>query len=50
MPTHTRVTRPHPHTPHTQGMKGMPARPCRRKHDTTTNATDKQHGMKGQEG
>ena len=50
MPTHTRVTHTHPRTPHTQGMKGMPAQASRRKDNTTTTATDKQHGMKGQEG
>ena len=50
MPTHTRVTRTHPCTPHTQGRKGMLAQARPRKHDTTATATDKQHGMKGQEG
>ena len=50
MPTHTRVIRTQPRTPHTQGMKGLPARASHRKHDTTATATDKQHGMKGQEG
>ena len=50
MPTHTRVTHTHPRTPHTQGMEGMPAQASRRKHNTTTTAMDKQHGMKGEEG
>ena len=50
MATHIRVTRSQPRTLHTQKKKGLPARPSHRKHDTTATATDKHHGMKGQEG
>ena len=50
MPTHTRVTRTNPDTPHTFRMKGVPAQARCRKHDRAATATDKQHGMRDQEG